>query len=99
FRFDDEAVGQTSGWPTGPGSETVPYQHKILVPFTFESALSGIGKGKEIHEHILYRRKFEVPSSWKGKRVLLHFGAVDWDTTVFVTATKIGAHRGGYTPF
>ena len=72
---------------------------QILVPFTFEAALSGIGKGKEVHEHVLYRRSFDVPKAWNSRHTLLHFGAVDWDTTVYVNGKEIGRHRGGYTPF
>ncbi|HLK58955.1 MAG TPA: glycoside hydrolase family 2 TIM barrel-domain containing protein, partial [Chthonomonadaceae bacterium] len=94
FAFDDANVGQTEGWQTGKA-----FSDRILVPFTFEAALSGLGKGKEIHEHIWYRRPFEVPNSWRGKRILLHFGAVDWHTTVWVNGKKLGEHIGGYTPF
>ena len=70
-----------------------------MVPFTFEAALSGIGKGKEIHEHLWYRRAFTVPPAWSGRRVLLNFGAVDWQTTVYVNGKMVGEHVGGYTPF
>ena len=66
---------------------------------SFEAALSGIGKGSEIHERVWYRRTFEVPSDWAGKRVLLHFGAVDYDATIWVGDDRVGRHEGGYTPF
>ncbi|HCO95859.1 MAG TPA: hypothetical protein DIU00_18285 [Phycisphaerales bacterium] len=46
-----------------------------------------------------YRRMFEIPGKWSNQRILLHFGAVDWDTTVWVNGTKVGTHRGGYDPF
>jgi hypothetical protein len=46
-----------------------------------------------------YRRTFNIPRKWKGQRVLLHFGAVDWDTTVWVNGKELGNHRGGYDPF
>jgi hypothetical protein len=94
FAFDDENRGDSQGWS---GGKTLP--DRILVPFTFESALSGIGKGKEVHERVWYRRTFDVPSTWKGRRVLLNFGAVDWTTRVYVNGTRVGAHTGGYTPF
>ncbi|HEY3782242.1 MAG TPA: glycoside hydrolase family 2 TIM barrel-domain containing protein [Fimbriimonadaceae bacterium] len=71
----------------------------ILVPFVFESALSGIGRGKEIHEHLLYKRKFRIPKAWADKRILLHFGAVDWEAIVRVNGREVGRHRGGYSPF
>jgi len=69
---------------------------RILVPFPVESALSGQGKRAE---RVWYRRTFETPRGWAGKRVLLHFGAVDWETTVWVNGTEIGRHRGGYDAF
>jgi beta-galactosidase/beta-glucuronidase len=69
---------------------------RILVPFSMESALSGIGAH---YEHSWYRRRFTIPSSWSGRRVLLNFGAVDWRGTVWVNGRRIGIHRGGYDPF
>jgi beta-galactosidase/beta-glucuronidase len=71
----------------------------IEVPFTFEAALSGIGRGEEIHERLRYRRLFRVPEEWTGSHVLLHFGAVDWRTQVTVDGVEIGRHTGGYTHF
>ncbi len=69
---------------------------RILVPFPVESALSGI---MEHHERIWYRRTIEVPTEWLDRHVLLHFGAVDWETRVWVNGEQIGTHRGGYDPF
>ena len=60
------------------------FDGKILVPFPVESALSGVGKTVGEKSALWYSRTFTVPSAWKGKRVLLHFGAVDWQTTVWV---------------
>jgi hypothetical protein len=74
----------------------VALPRRILVPFPMESALSGIGTHSE---HSWYRRTFTVPSSWSGRRVLLNFGAVDWQATVWVNGRRIGTHRGGYDPF
>src|SRR5687768_10086713 len=71
----------------------------IRVPFPFEAALSGIGAGGEVHERIRYRRTFGVPDAWRGRRVLLRFGAVDWRATVFVDGREAGAHEGGYAHF
>jgi hypothetical protein len=68
----------------------------ILVPFPVESALSGQGKHKE---HFIYGRQFEIPRSWQGRRIRLHFGAVDWQARVFVNDRQVGEHRGGYDPF
>lgn len=75
------------------------FDGKILVPFAVESSLSGVGKTVGAEKELVYRRSFDVPSSWKGKRVLLHFGAVDWRTDVWVNDVKVGSHTGGFTPF
>ncbi len=69
---------------------------KILVPFPVESALSGV---MESHSHVWYRRTFTVPKAWSGQRILLHFGAVNWDSTIYVNGKEIGTHQGGYDPF
>lgn len=71
---------------------------KILVPFCVESALSGVGKHPTENDELWYRRDIDA-SAWKGKRVLLHFGAVDWETTAFVNGKEVGVHRGGFDPF
>lgn len=75
------------------------FDGKILVPFAVESSLSGVAKTVGAEKELVYRRSFEVPSSWKGKKVLLHFGAVDWRTDVWVNEVKVGSHTGGFTPF
>ncbi|MFE5023806.1 PA14 domain-containing protein [Streptomyces sp. NPDC056656] len=72
---------------------------KILVPYPVESQLSGI----ERHEdRMWYRRTFTVPAGWKvgdGKRLQLNFGAVDWQSEVYVNGTKVAEHKGGYDKF
>ncbi len=75
------------------------FDGQILVPFAAESALSGVGKTVGAEKELVYRRSFDIPSSWKGKKVLLHFGAVDWKTDVWVNGVKVGNHTGGFTPF
>lgn len=75
------------------------FDGKILVPFAVESSLSGVAKTVGVEKELVYRRSFDVPSSWKGKKVLLHFGAVDWKTDVWVNDVKVGSHTGGFTPF
>ncbi|MBL7133829.1 MAG: beta-galactosidase [Phycisphaerae bacterium] len=72
---------------------------KILVPFCVESALSGVMKTVGRESRIWYRRSFKAPATYRGKRLLLHFGAVDWDTTVWVNGAEAAKHRGGYDPF
>ncbi|TFG13508.1 MAG: beta-galactosidase [Promethearchaeota archaeon] len=75
------------------------YDTKILVPFPIESALSGVGKKLSANQRLWYQRYFKVPSSWNGKKILLHFGAVDWETEVWINNKKVGTHSGGYTSF
>ncbi|HVW60857.1 MAG TPA: hypothetical protein VHC48_12495, partial [Puia sp.] len=70
---------------------------KIKVPFCPESFLSGIARRQEIN--LWYRRHFRIPAGWKGKHVLIHFGAVDHDATVFINGRKAGVHAGGYDEF
>jgi len=80
-------------------SEPEKFDGKILVPFPIESALSGVMKQVGEPNCLWYRREFEIPSGWKQNRVLLHFGAVDWETTVWINGKQLGKHRGGYDPF
>ena len=75
------------------------FDGKILVPFCIESSLSGVQKYVGKDNELWYHREFEVSSNWKGKRILLHFGAVDWKCDVWVNDIKVGSHTGGYTPF
>jgi len=75
------------------------FDGKILVPFAVESALSGVGKAVGPEKRLWYRRRFRIPRSWKKKRVLLHFEAVDWEVTLRVNGKPMGSHRGGYDPF
>jgi len=72
---------------------------QILVPFAVESALSGVGKPVGSAQALWYRRTVLVPKDWRGGRVLLHFGAVDWECTLWVNGLESGTHRGGYDPF
>ncbi len=72
---------------------------EILVPFCIESALSGVNRGIKPEQYLWYRRTFQTPRDWQGHRVLLHFGAVDWATEVWLNGQRVGTHRGGYDPF
>ena len=74
-------------------------QGSILVPFALESSLSGVGGSLKKTEALWYEREFTVPKKWKGKNILLHFGAVDWQADVYVNGTLVGGHKGGYDPF
>ncbi|MGW6277769.1 LamG-like jellyroll fold domain-containing protein [Kribbella sp. NPDC055071] len=69
---------------------------KVLVPYPIESALSGLQKHED---RMWYRRTFTVPDNWKGKRLVLHFGAVDYDAKVWVNGRQVATHRGGYDGF
>ncbi|ATY10180.1 glycoside hydrolase family 2 [Amycolatopsis sp. AA4] len=90
-------IWEYAGWPASPAEpRPVGYSERILVPFAPESALSGIGRRDEV---LWYRRLFEVPESWSGRRVLLHFGAVDQKAEVRVNNQSVVTHEGGYTSF
>jgi hypothetical protein len=69
---------------------------RVLVPYPPESALSGIRRHDDV---MVYQRGFDVPKSWRGKRLLLHFGAVDQDATVLVNGRQVAEHSGGYGAF
>jgi hypothetical protein len=76
------------------------FDGQILVPFPIESALSGVMKEVGPDNQLWYHRTFNIPQQWgENIRILLHFGAVDWDTTVWVNGMKVGTHQGGYDPF
>ena len=75
------------------------YNHKILVPFCVESALSGIKESVTGSQEMMYRRYINIPESWKGKRIILHFQAVDYYTKVWIDGKYIGDHKGGYDAF
>ncbi len=90
--WDYAICPRTSGRPA-------EFDGQILVPFPIESALSGVMKRVDEHQQLWYRRAFELPEAWSGKRILLHFGAADWETTVWVNGHELGTHRGGYDPF
>src|SRR5512132_1682571 len=94
FDFDDRNTGIAEGWTAGNRK----FGRSIVVPFAFETQKSGIGD-TSFHPYIWYRRTFNVPANWSGKRVLLHFGAVDYRAQVWVNGNAAGEHEGGNTPF
>ena len=75
------------------------YTDEIRVPFAVESCLSGICKRVSAKDRLWYRKKIALPESFKGKRTLLHFGAVDWECKVYINKKEVGSHIGGYCPF
>jgi beta-galactosidase/beta-glucuronidase len=75
------------------------YEGKIIVPFSPETKLSGVERSLKSGEYLWYHRKFIIPEEFAGKRLLLHFGAVDQCALVWVNDRQIGGHVGGYLPF
>ncbi len=94
FEFDDRNLGLDERWAECGRA----FSRSILVPFCFESALSGIGE-TGYHPYVWYRRAIAVPAEWRGRRVLVHFGAVDYKATVWINGRFAGEHEGGHTPF
>ena len=74
------------------------HRQPIQVPFVPQSRLSGIGRTLT-SDKLVYERRFTVPQEWNGKRILLHFGAVDYQCSVWVNGHHAGTHRGGQTSF
>lgn len=93
FEIDHGRSGRDRGLPTAER-----LQDRIIIPFCPESALSGI-QNTDFMASVWYRRAVTLPAEWAGKRMLLHFGAVDYATEVWINGHSAGTHRGGYTPF
>ncbi|WP_230986891.1 glycoside hydrolase family 2 protein [Cohnella fermenti] len=94
FEFDDGRAGLRERWQLGGRK----FSKTIEVPYCFESRLSGIGD-PSAHDVVWYKRSFELPESCRSKRVLLHFGAVDYSASVWVNGNKVGEHEGGHIGF
>lgn len=75
------------------------FQGNILVPFAIESALSGVGKTVGKDSVLWYQKLIAVPLNLKNKKILLHFGAVDWRSDIYINGSKVATHEGGYDPF
>ncbi|MFF1835948.1 AbfB domain-containing protein [Streptomyces sp. NPDC058231] len=90
--WDFAVTGRVAGRPA-------TFPDSIRVPFVAESALSGIQRKITENDKLWYKRSFTVPAGWNGRRVQLNFGASDWQTTVWVNDTQVGAHKGGYDSF
>ncbi|HIW33933.1 MAG TPA: hypothetical protein IAA29_14220 [Candidatus Paenibacillus intestinavium] len=72
---------------------------EILVPFPIESALSGVQRSVNEQQRLWYKRSFELPIDWNQEHTILHFGAVDWQTSVWINGQFVGEHTGGYCAF
>lgn len=95
FEIDEKGDGEARGLMSG---QDLP--SKITVPFCPESKLSGLGLGNSQYmTNLWYRRTFELPAAMKGKRILLHFGGVDYKSWVYVNGQLAGAHVGGNAAF
>eukprot|EP01121_Diplochlamys_sp_Union-15-3_P017716 TRINITY_DN6295_c0_g1_i1.p1 TRINITY_DN6295_c0_g1~~TRINITY_DN6295_c0_g1_i1.p1 ORF type:complete len:699 (-),score=142.08 TRINITY_DN6295_c0_g1_i1:105-1982(-) len=101
-RPDDSWKNLNGLWEFEPGAQNQPppfgknLSSNILVPFPVESCLSGVGTN---YKYLWYRLVFNKPSQFTSSRVLLHFGAVDWQTTVYLNRNNLGSHTGGYDGF
>ena len=80
---------------TSADADSFTSEGKILVPFAVESSLSGVGRMVGKDQALWYERTFDVPKNWRGKRVLLHFGAVDWKADIYVNGSRVAGHTGG----
>lgn len=95
FEFDDADRGIAQGWYKA----NKPFSRTIIVPFAFQAKLSGIGD-TSFHDIIWYRRTIRIPQSFRDpKRVMLNFGAVDYEAVVWVNGERAGDHRGGHVGF
>ena len=97
FAYDDADVGLGAGWHDDPS----PFQRVIQVPYPPESRLSGIHDSTD-HPVVWYRRTVrisDVGGFERGRRVLLHFGAVDYEARVWLNGRLVERHTGGHTAF
>lgn len=75
------------------------YEGEILVPFPVESELSEVKRLVGDENYLWYKKEFEAPKKDQDEKLLLHFGAVDWEATIYINGKEVGTHRGGYDPF
>ncbi|WP_299093997.1 glycoside hydrolase family 2 protein [uncultured Metabacillus sp.] len=94
FAFDDQNIGLEEKW----FKKTQEFNESINVPFAYQTKLSSI-EDSSFHDVVWYRRTFEVPKGWEGKRTILHFGAVDYRAWVYVNEQLVGFHEGGHVSF
>ncbi|MDP4188424.1 MAG: beta-glucuronidase, partial [Bacteroidota bacterium] len=78
--------------------ESKGFDGKIIVPFCPESKLSGVGY-KDFINDMWYHRMIDIPAGWSGKKIILHFGAVDYKSEVYIDGKFVGRHFGGTSSF
>ncbi len=93
FMTDSYDQGLRRGWNDGR-----ELKRRITVPFAYQTKLSGVND-QQIHQCAWYARSVDVPAAWKGRDLLLHFGACDYRTTVWVNGVEVGHNQGGHVPF
>lgn len=93
FEYDDNNLGLKNKW-----YENKEFSKKIIVPYVFQTELSGINE-QEVHDVIWYSKDFDITEELKDKRVILHFGAVDYKADVWVNGIHLMNHEGGHVPF
>lgn len=93
FEIDNELLGKTQGY-----TKRRSFKDKINLPFCPESKLSGV-ENTDFMNAVWYGKNIQIPKDWGNKRVLLHVGACDYFSTVYINGQKVGDHTGGYTPF
>lgn len=98
YVFDFGKSGREQGFPESQGFGDAPGGGEITVPFCPESELSGVAYTDFI-EAMWYHRKLSLPAGWASKRVILHFGAVDYEAEVFIDGVSVGRHWGGTVAF
>lgn len=94
FAIDDRNVGLEEKW----FKKSQVFNQTINVPFAYQTKLSTI-EDSSFHDFVWYRREVEIPKNWEGKRIILHFGAVDYRTWVYVNEQLVGYHEGGHVSF
>lgn len=93
FEFDDEEIGLKKEW-----FKRSQLNQTILVPFAYQTELSGI-HDTSIHEVVWYAKNIKLPKPWAGRNILLHFGAVDYKTSLWINGQEVGHNNGGHIPF
>ncbi|MGP4041074.1 glycoside hydrolase family 2 protein [Gracilibacillus sp. D59] len=93
FEFDDINEGLGKKWFDKPD-----FSQQITVPFSYQSELSGIGIS-EFHDLVWYKKEVEIPNKWNNKRVILHFGAIDYYASIWINGQHVLDHEGGHVPF